>query len=352
MESAPRPGEASDAQRAAAARLREMIMGFRVTQMLYVFAKLNLADHLANQPQTAERLAVSVGANPAALRRVMRALTSLGILTEAGGSFDLTAFGQLLRRDVPGSLHGLAVLYGENWLWAAYGRMLHSVRTGDPAFAQVHGLSFYDFLDRHPEPAKQFQEAMTAYSHLEASAIADAYPFAENVTLVDIGGGRGTLLAVLLAAHPTLNGVLFDQPAVVAGAERVFAEADLAARARRVAGDFFAAVPSGGDVYLLKSVLHNWDDAEAGRILDCCRRAMAPGARLLLAERIVPTDNTPSEATLFDINMLVVLGGRERTGAEYRELLERSGFALLRTIPTKSPLSLLEAQPAVRLSEA
>ena len=222
-------GEVPDVQGATVARLREMIMGFRVTQMLYVAAKLNLADHLANEPQTAERLAVSVGADPAALRRIMRALTSLGILTETGDSFGLAAAGQLLRRDVPGSLNSLAVLYGENWLWAAYGRMLHSVRTGDAAFAHVHGMSFYDFLDHHSESATQFQEAMTAYSRLEASAFADSYRFEDNATVVDIGGGRGTLLAVLLAAYPTLNGVLFDQPAVAAGAERVFAEAELTA---------------------------------------------------------------------------------------------------------------------------
>jgi len=238
------------------------------------------------------------------------------------------------------------VLYGEDWLWAAYGRMLHSVRTGDAAFAQVHGMSFYDFLERHSEPATQFQEGITAYSHLEASAIAEAYTFAENATVVDIGGARGTLLALLLAAHPTLNGVLFDQPEVVPAAERAFAEAGLTARARGVGGDFFSSVPSGGDVYVLKSVLHNWDDEDAGRILRSCRRAMAPSARLLLAERIVPIGNTPSEATLFDINMLVVVGGRERTEAEYRELLEKSGFAVVRTMATKSPLSVMEAQPS------
>jgi SAM-dependent methyltransferase len=327
-----------------AARLRDMIMGFRVTQMLYVAARLNLADHLAATPQSAEQLAARTGTDPPSLRRIMRALTSIGIFTEADGSFALTAAGQLLRRDVAGSLNPLAVLYGEEWLWSVYGRMLHSVQTGEPAFAKVHGMSFYGFLDTHPEPGMQFQAAMSAYSHLEATAIAEAYDFAGRSTVVDVGGGSGTLLAVLLTVYPSLRGVLFDQPAVVADAERVFADAGVAARASWVGGDFFSALPSHGDVYLLKSVLHNWSDKDAQRILQCCRRAMAPGARLVLAERVVPADAKLSEAKLFDINMLVVAGGRERTEAEYRQLLEGSGFTLMRVLETRSPISILEAR--------
>ncbi len=342
-------GDQSNVQ-AAAAQLRDLIMGFRITQMLHVAAKLNLADHLAATPQSAEQLATAAGADPASLRRLMRALTSIGIFSETDGSYDLTPVGQLLRRDVTGSLKGLAVLYGEEWLWSAYGRMLHSVQTGQAAFAHVHEMPFYEFLDTHPEPAMQFQAAMSAYSHLEATAIADAYNFADSGTVVDVGGGDGTLLAVLLKAYPSLHGVLFDQPAVVAAAERVFADAGVTARARWVGGDFFSELPAGGDVYLLKSVVHNWPEPDAQRILQCCRRAMAPGARLLLAERIVPPHDKPSEAKLFDINMLVVVGGRERTQTEYRQLLEVSGFALVRVLDTKSPISILEAhvRPVVR----
>jgi SAM-dependent methyltransferase len=325
-----------------------MIMGFRLTQMLYVAAKLNLADHLAATPQSAEQLAIMAGADRASLRRLMRALTSVGIFTETAGVFGLTAAGQLLRRDVVGSLKGVAELYGEEWLWSVYGRTLRSVQEGHAVFAQVHGMPLYEFLETHPEPALQFQAAMGAFSRLDARAIAEAYDFPNNAVVVDVGGGNGTSLAVLLTAYPSLYGVLFDQPTVVAESERVFADAGVAARASWVGGDFFSDLPSTGDLYLLKSVLHNWDDDDALRILHCCRRAMTPGARLLVAERIVPADAAPSEATLFDVNMLVVVGGRERTNAEYRQLLEASGFTLVRVVATNSPVSILEAQLTTR----
>ena len=342
------PPPARSQAQADAARLRDMIMGFRVTQMLHVAARLNLPGHLMEGPQSAEHLAARIGADATSLHRFMRALTSLGILTEAGGGrFGVTALGQLLGPDVPNSLSDMAILYGEEWLWTAYGRMLHSVRTGETAFAEVHGVSLFEFLDTHADAAGQFQAAMNAYSRLEVSAIVDSYTFPANATVVDVGGGQGTLLAALLTVHPSMTGVLFDQPAVAAEGERVFADAGVSSRATVVGGDFFAELPSRGDLYLLKSVLHNWPDGDAERILHCCRLAMSPRARLLIAERIVPAGNAPSEAKLFDINMLVVLGGKERTEEEYRELLARAGFSLLQVIPTKSPLSLIEAQPLV-----
>lgn len=344
MDSPPPPPQAQGDP----ARLRDMIMGFRVTQLLYVAARLNLAGHLIDGPQSAEDVAARVGADSTSLHRLMRALTSLGILAEAGGGrFGVTPLGRLLAPDVPNSLGGLAILYGDEWLWKAYGRMLHSVRTGQTAFAQVHGMSLFEFLDTHPDAAAQFQAAMNAYSRLEVSAILEAYTFPEGATVVDVGGGHGTLLAALLTAHPSMTGVLFDQPSVVENAGRVFADARVSSRATVVGGDFFSELPARGDLYLLKSVLHNWPDGDAERILQCCRRAMSPRARLLIAERVVPPGNVPSEAKLFDINMLVILGGKERTEEEYRELLRRAGFSLVQVIATKSPHSLIEAQPLV-----
>ena len=190
MEPKPTLADRNSDPMMASTRLREMIMGFRTTQLLHVAAKLNLADHLANGPQQAERLAQIAGADALSLRRVMRALGSLGLVVETDGTFELTAIGELLRRDTPGSLHAIALLYGEEWLWRAYGRMVHSVQTGEPAFIQVHGMPFYEYLGQEPAAAAQFQQAMSEFSRLEAQAIADAYEFVGYSTLVDVGVGR------------------------------------------------------------------------------------------------------------------------------------------------------------------
>src|SRR5215475_7964346 len=279
---------------AAGAALRHLIMGFRSTQLIHVAAKLGLADRLKAGPQTAQALAEAVGAEPRALYRVLRALASLGIFAESsGGGFTLAA------------------LYGEEWLWDAYGRTLHSVLTGAPAFERTHGTAFFEYLDHHATAATLFHDAMTGYSAQEAEAILAGYDFSRVTNIVDVGGGHGALLARLLRAHRGLSGVVLDLPASGPGAQRLLAEAGVAERGMFAAGDFFDAIPRGGDVYLLKSVIHNWHDEAAVRILRRCREAMAEDARLLVIERIIPPGNAPAEAKLFDINMLVVIGGRE-----------------------------------------
>jgi O-methyltransferase domain/Dimerisation domain len=332
---------------AEAAMLRQLIMGFRSTQVIYVAARLGLADRLESGAQTAQQLAPQVGAAPRALHRLLRALAGLGIFAEAeGGTFALTPAARLLQTDAPGSLRGLALLYGADWLWRSYGDLLHSVRTGAPAFAHVHGQSFYEYLQEHPAAGAVFQAAMSGSSAEEAAAILAAYDFAPAATVIDVGGGQGALVAALLQAHPHLAGVVLDLSPAIAGAKALLAAAGLTARATCVAGDFFTAVPKGGDLYLLKSVLHNWDDSDVVSILRNCRQAMADGARLLVIERIIPDGNGPSEAKLFDINMLVTVGGQERTEGEYRTLLDLAGLTVTRAIPTTSPLSLLEAVPA------
>jgi hypothetical protein len=203
----------------------------------------------------------------------------------------------------------------------------------------------YDYLHHHPAAATLFHEAMSGYSAQESAAILAAYDFSAITLVVDVGGGHGALVAALLQAHPHLSGWVFDLAPVVEGAERMLADAGVAARGTGIAGDFFAAVPSGGDLYLLKSVIHNWDDADAVRILRTCRQAMAEHARLLVVERVIPLGNTAAEAKLFDINMLVVAGGQERTEDEYRALFQAAGFDLTRIIATNSPLSLIEGMP-------
>src|SRR5262245_14813927 len=318
-----------------AATLRQLIMGFRVTELIVVAAKLGLADRLEHGPQTSQQLAYPVGAEPHALYRLLRALAGLGLFAETDeGAFALTPLAQLLQTNVAGSLRSLALLYGEEWLWQAYGGMLYSVQTGRPAFEQAHGQPLYDYLHDHPDAAALFNEAMSAYSAQEAAAILAAYDFCGVSTVVDVGGGRGALLAALLHEHPHLSGIVFDLAPVVADAQRQLADAGMAARATCVAGDFFDALPSGGDIYRLQSVLHNWDDAAALRILRTCRQAMAQQARLLVVERVIPPGNTSDEAKLFDINMLVVAGGQERTEREYDALFQAAGFNLTQTIPT------------------
>lgn len=330
----------------AAAAVRHMIMGFRETQLIYAAAKLGIADVLKDGPREVSAMAGAVGAHPRALYRLLRALASLGIFAETtDGRFQLTAFAQTLRSDVPGSLRGLALLYGDEWLWHAYGSTLYSITTGLPAFDLVHGQPLFEYLQLHPEAASTFNQAMTGYSELESAAVLAAYDFADTAKLVDVGGGQGALLAAILTAYPQTSGVLFDQGSVIDHAQHVMAHAGVADRCVMIPGNFFEAIPQGGDVYMLKSILHDWDDERSITILKNCREVMRCGSRLLVIERVVPEGNEPSEAKLFDINMLVVLGGLERTAGEYQGLFEAAGFELTRIIRTEAPVSIVEGVP-------
>jgi hypothetical protein len=330
-------------------RVRQLIMGFRITQLMYVAARLSLADHLASKPQTAQELAAVVGAETRALYRLLRALASLGVFSESnGGLFEMTPAAELLRRDTPGSLRSTAMLYGDELLWQAYGRLSRAIETGKPAFDHVYGQPFYDYLDQHPAPAVLFHEAMTGFSELEAAAILAAYDFSSARLIIDVGGGQGALIAALLCAHSDLQAVIFDRSPPTDDARRLFALSGIAERAKFIQGDFFTAVPAAGDLYLLKSIIHNWDDAAATIILGKCRDAMPEHARLVVAERVVPVGNSPSEAKLFDINMLVSVGGQERTEAEYAALFRAAGLMLARVLPTRSHLSLIEVLPTAR----
>lgn len=329
--------------------LRQMIMGFRVTQLVFVAARLGIADLLADGARHAEDVAAHTGAHPRTLYRLLRALGSIGFLSETSGRlFELTPLGQSLRSEAPGSLRGLALLYGDEWLYRAYGALLYSVQTGKPAFEHVHGTSFFEYLEQNAGAASVFNEAMTAFSRQEEGAILAAYDFSRFTRIVDVGGGHGSLLAAVLGAYPTVEGILFDQPSVVEGAPSLLAKSGVAQRCQVVAGDFFDQIPAGGDAYVLKRVIHDWDDEQSACILRNCRVAMTNGARLLLSESIVPSGGEPSEAKLFDINMLVSCGALERTEQEYGDLLGAAGFEMARVIPTQSPLSLIEARPKAR----
>jgi hypothetical protein len=315
--------------------------GCLTTQLLYVAATLGVADALVDGPQTAGAVAAAVGAEPAALQRVLRGLAAEGVLDEQpAGRFALTALGACLRQDTPGSLHGAIVARGDLYVRAAAG-LLEAVRAGGAAFERAYGSSLFAYLSAHPAQGEAFQRSMTDRSRQEAVDVVAAYVFGNFGRLVDVGGGTGVLLAQIIAATPGLRGVLFDRPEVIEQAQERLGAAGLADRCEFVGGDFFAAVPRGGDAYLLSRVIHDWDDEAAHRILTTCHSAMADDGVLLLVEAILPERALESPAAIrMDLHMLILLHGRERTGAEYDRLLERAGFRRTRIVPTRSPVGL------------
>jgi hypothetical protein len=334
--------DASD--RSTAAALRRLIVGYRLSLALHVAAKLGLADLLEDGPRSVEELARAAGAHPPSLYRVLRLLASEGVFAETDPRrFELTPLAAPLRRDAPDSLRARAIFDGEEWNWRAWGQLLHSATTGEPAFERAHGTGFFEYLAEHPAAANGFNALMAEQTAPWARAVVEAYDFSGVGTLVDVGGGYGALLAAVLAAHPPMRGVLYDRPHVVAGARPRLEAAGVADRCEIAGGDFFAAVPAGGDIYLLKHILHDWDDDRCAAILRNCRRAMPGGGRLLVVEALLPPGNEPSYGKYLDLAMLVLLTGRERSEEEYARLLEAAGFALSRVIPTRSEVSVLEA---------
>jgi hypothetical protein len=326
-----------------AGALLQLMTGFWTTQAIYVAAKLGIADLLTGGSRSAVELAVETGADASSLYRLLRALASVGVLTEdEDATFALTPMGDCLRTGVPGSLRARAICGGEEW-YRAWGDLLHSVKTGEVAFEHTFGLPFFSYLDRHADAATVFNAAMSGSTIEVAHAVAAAYDFGDAATIIDIGGGHGTLLGTILQANPHARGVLFDAPAVAASAQQSLAAAGLAARCTVAGGDFFATVPDGGDVYLLSFIIHDWDDERSIAILKNCRRAVGETGKLLLVEQVLPPRNVQSLSVLYDLHMMVLLGGHERTGAEYRALLSASGFALTRVIATQSPRSIIEA---------
>jgi hypothetical protein len=327
-----------------------LLLGHGLARALQAVAELGVADALASGPRDVVNLAGEVGAEPRALQRVMRALASVGVFTEvAPGRFALTPAGQLLRRDAPGSLLAFGHYTGADFVRRAVDALPQTVRTGVSAFEQADGLSFFAYLEQHPDDASLFSEAMTSISSTVIPAVLAAYDFAQIRTLVDVGGGHGSFLAALLQAHPGMRGIVFDRPSVVEEAWGRLEAAGLGDRAEVVGGDFFAGLPSGADAYLLKSVIHDWNDDQAVAILRQCRAAMPDTGRVLVVDPVVPPGDQPSPNKLVDLLLLALLGsgsGRERTEAEHRVLFEAADLRLARAIPTASPSWLLEATVA------
>lgn len=322
----------------------EMINAYQVSQSIYVAAKLGIADLLSDGAKTSDQLAQIVGVHAPSLYRLLRALASFGIFAEDNGRFELTPLAATLQSNTPDSVRAWAIMSGDPWHWNVWGNLNKSVETGKTAvehiFDQPH---IFAYFGQDPHAGKSFDQAMTNLATMNNDAIASGYDFSGIRQLVDIGGGYGSHLSMILKANPTLKGVLFDQPTAIAGAKDFIAANGLSDRCELVAGDFFASVPSGGDAYLLKTVIHDWDYTNALKILKNCRQAMAAGCKLLLVEAVIPPGNGAYFGKLVDLEMLTTSGGCERTEAEYRSLLANAGFELTKVFSTASPWKIIES---------
>lgn len=325
--------------------VRRMMSGFQMTQLVYLAANLKIADHLASGPQTVLHLATATKSHADSLYRVLRALAGFGVFTEGDGRrFGLNPAAELLRSGVSGSLRAAAESRGEDWTWRAWGALRDSVKTGQTGFDLVYGKNTFDWFAEHPEAARLFDEFQADLSAGSAAEVAGTYDFSSARAVVDVGGGNGTVLAAILGRYPGPRGILFDLQHVVDAAAPVMAT-NISRRCDFVGGDFFKSVPGNGDIYIMKYILHDWDDSRARDILANCHRAMGDGAKLLVVEDLVCGPNVPCFAKIGDVNMLARTGGRNRTEREYRDLLSAGRFDTQRVLPLADSLALIEAVP-------
>jgi hypothetical protein len=325
--------ENGSAHRPPRFNIGEMIWGMAMSQAVYVTAKLGIIDALCEGPKTARVIAHAVRAHEPSLRRLLQMLTTIDILNEeADGTFRPTATGELLASGHARSSRAMAILMASPFVWQAWGRLEEAVMTGKPAFDQHFGESFFEFLDGRPEEAMIFHAAMTGSSSGDSTSVLEAYDFSGCRRIVDVGGGKGALLQAILNRYPRASGVLCDLPAVAAAAQ---AQMDLAVahRCEFVGADMFQEVPAGGDVYILRNILHDWNDAQVLQLLQNCRRAMAADGKLLHIGLVLGPPNAPDFGRLLDLTMLALLPGRERSEAELQALYAAAGFRLNRVIP-------------------
>ncbi len=325
------------------AQMLDLITGYWVSRMVYVVARLGIADLLAKKARSAADLAGAAGVDADRLFRVLRALAACGVFVEKAGRFRLTPLGETLRTDVPASMRDFALMMVEDYNQQAWMRLLDGVRAPVSPFDLAHGQRIFPFFEAHPEHLAVFARSMASISGAENPAIAAALDCRRVQTLVDVGGSQGHLLATILRANPKLRGVLFDLPSVVAGAKDApfLAEPAVRRRVEFVAGSFFESVPAA-DAYIMKYILHDWTDDECVRILSRCRAAMAKGGRVLVVDCVIPPGNDPHWGKMLDVNMLALTTGRERTKAEFADLFARAGLRLKKVHATECPLSIIE----------
>jgi hypothetical protein len=325
------------------AQLLEMIFGFTLSRSIAVAAQFGIADLLKPGPKTADELAQIIGAHSRSLYRLLRALAGAGIFAEDGdGRFSLTLLAEPLLSDAPESLRAFAVTLADEVNFAVWADLPYSIKNGKPVVPHKFGMTWFEWLGQNPVKAKEFNDAMTSLSAGAAAAVIKAYDFSGINKLVDVGGGHGLLLASVLAKYPNMNGILYDAPQVVAGANDLLAAHGVADRCETVGGDFLESVPRGGDAYILKHIIHDWNDEHCLTILNHCRAGMPERGKVLIVEMVVPKRNEPGLSKFLDLQMLVFLTGCERTEEEYRSLLDAAGFELTRIVPTPSVYSVIE----------
>lgn len=328
--------------------LEHMVLDVVIARCLYVAAELRIADLLREGPRSVDDLARETGMDVEALYRVMRSLASVGFFEETTTrTFTSTRLSECLRADAPGSMLATAQYVGADWVYTAWAGVMESMKSGKTHHENTHGLSFFDWYDSNPDYRRIFDGAVTSMSAMAVPTITAAYDFSSVKTIVDVGGGEGGLLAAILRKAPNAQGVLFDLPHVIDRADHVglLSGEDVHSRVTMLRGDFFKEIPAGYDAYVLKWILHDWNDADSLRILKKCHQSMQGRGKLLIVEMLVGAKNHHSLAKISDIGMLVLTGGRERTEREYRDLLQRAGFTLRRVVPTASGYSILEAVP-------
>jgi hypothetical protein len=320
--------------------------GHMVSAAVQTAAKLGIADLLSDGPVSVAELAAHTETDPPSLGRLLRALASVGVFAESTrGVYTQSDLSELLRSDTPGSLADLFIANAQPDNWNSFADLDYSVRTGRSALEHRTGKSFFEAYS-DPYYAGAFHRGMSGLSELHSVAVSSSYDFSGFRSLCDVGGGYGHLLGTLLETNPELSGILFDTPEVIEAARSAPAKEVLLQRAELVAGDFFTSVPSGGDAYVMKFILHDWDDEHATALLRNVRSAMTPSGTLLVIDAVIPPGNEPSMNKILDLQMLAALSGRERTEDEFRDLLASAGLQLTRVIPTPSPLSIIEASPA------
>ena len=332
------------AEASAHQQLDRMITGYWTSQAIYAAAKFGIADHLEDGPRTVAELANASATNADALYRLLRALASVGIFAEEESErFSLTPLAEALRSDVPGSKRALALMSGDEQ-FRTWAEIDYSIRTGKIAFDKVFGEPIFDYLGKHPEKARIFDEAMVGIHGRESSAVLDAYDLSGIGTIADVGGGNGSQITEILKKYPGTKGILFDLPHVVERAKGRIQASGLQDRCKLVPGSFFDSVPAGAYAYVLRHIIHDWDEEKCLTILRNCHRAMSADSKLLVIESVIPSGNEPFGGKFLDLVMLLIPGGKERTEPEYRKLLEQAGFELARVIQTGTEVSILEGR--------